>query len=125
MVKKQPVVEKKQAEKGKKKSVKKEKPLVIDAIGQAMSAGVGLALKTRDEAKKFANDLIKKAELSEKEGKKFIDDLLKRYDTSREKLEDKVEKAVKDIVGRSGLVTKDELEEIKEELKKLKGPSAE
>jgi polyhydroxyalkanoate synthesis regulator phasin len=125
MVKKQPVVEKKQPVKGKRKSAKKEKPLIIDVIEQAMSASVGLALKTRDEVKKFADDFIKKAELSEKEGKKFIDDLLKRYNKSREKLEDKVEKTVKDIVSRSSLVTKDELEEIKAELKKLKETSAE
>ena len=49
---------------------------------------------------------------------------MKRYDQSREKMEEKVEKAVKDIVSRSGLVTKDEFEEIKEEIKKLQKTSA-
>jgi polyhydroxyalkanoate synthesis regulator phasin len=125
MVKKQPVAEKKQPVKGKRKSAKTEKPFIVDVIEQAMSASVGLALKTRDEAKKFADDFIKKAELSEKEGKKFIEDLLKRYDKSREKLEERVEKTVRDIVSRSGLATKDELEEIKAELKKLKETAAE
>ena len=125
MEKKQPVVEKKQPVKGRKKSVKKGKPLIIDVIEQAMFASVGLVLKTRDEVKKFAGDFIKKAEFSEKEGKKFIDDFLKRYDKSREKLEDKVEKAVRDVVNRASLATKDELEEIKAEIKKLKNTSAE
>jgi polyhydroxyalkanoate synthesis regulator phasin len=53
-----------------------------------------------------------------------LDGFLKRYDKSREKLEEKVEKAVKDVIGRSGLATKDELEEIKAEIKKLKKSSA-
>jgi polyhydroxyalkanoate synthesis regulator phasin len=125
VMEKKPVAEKKQPVKGKKKAVKKGKPFIVDMIEQAMLASVGLALKTRDEVKKYADDFIKKAEMSEKEGKKFVDDLLKRYDKSKEKLEDKVEKAVKDVLNRASLATKDELEEIKAELKKLKKPSAE
>ncbi len=122
-MKKQPVKEKKQPVKGRKKTVKKKPPL-FDVVEQAMFTGVGLALKTKDEVRKLAKDFAKKAELSEEEGKKFIDDYLKRYDKSREKLEEKVEKTVREVVGRTGLVTKDELEEIKTEIKKLKKASA-
>ena len=121
MEKKQPVKEKKQPVKAQKKPVKtKKKPVIIDVIEQAMFASVGVALKTKVEVRKLAKDFVKKAELSENEGKKFIDGFLKRYDKSREMLEEKVEKAVKDVVSRSSLVTKDELAEIKAEIKKLK-----
>jgi polyhydroxyalkanoate synthesis regulator phasin len=124
VMEKKPVAEKKQSVKGKKKAVKKGKPFIVDMIEQAMLASVGLALKTRDEVKKYADDFIKKAEMSEREGKKFVDDLLKRYDKSKGKLEDKVEKAVKDVINRASLATKDELEEIKAEIKKLKKTSS-
>ena len=120
---KQPVKEKKQPVKGRTKAVKK-KPAIMDVVEQAMFTGVGLALKTKNEVKKIARDIAKKAELSEEEGKKFVDDYLKRYDTSREKLEEKVEKTVKDVVSRASLVTKDELKKIKEEIKKLKKAAA-
>lgn len=123
MEKKTPVKEKKQPVKGRKKPVKK-KAGILDVVEQAMFTSVGMALKTKDDVRKFAGDFVKKAELSENEGKKFIDGFLKRYDKSREKLEEKVEKAVKDVIGRSGLATKDELEEIKAEIKKLKKSSA-
>lgn len=123
MAKKQPVKDKDQTVKGRKKLFKK-KPVVIDVIEQALFTSVGLALKTRGEVRKFAKDFVEKAELSENEGKKFIDDYLKRYDNAREKLEEKVENAVKAVVSRSSLVTRDEFEEIKKEIKKLKKASA-
>ena len=123
MEKKQPVKEKKQPVKGKKKAVKK-KPGIFDTVEQTMFAGVGLVLKTKGEVRKLAKDFAKQAELSEKEGKKFVDDFLKRYDKSRGKLEEKVEKTVKDVINRSGLATKGELDEIKAEIKKLKKSAA-
>ena len=122
--KRRDVMEKKQPVKEKKKPAKKKKPAIIDVVEQAMFTSVGLALKTKDEVRKLARDFVKTAELSEGEGKKFIDDYLKRYDKSREKLEEKVEKVIKDVVNRSNLATKDELEEIKAEIKKLKKATA-
>ena len=123
MAKKQPVKDKNQPVKERKKLFKK-KPAVIDVIEQALFTSVGLALKTKAEVRNFARDFVKQAELSENEGKKFIDDFLKRYDNAREKFEEKVENVVKAVVSRSSLVTRDEFEEIKKEIKKLKKVSA-
>jgi polyhydroxyalkanoate synthesis regulator phasin len=89
-------------------------------IEQTAFTSIGLALKSKAEVREFAKDFVRKVDLSEREGKKFIEGLLKRSDKAREKLEEKVEKIVRDIVSRSGLTTKDELEEIKAEIKKLK-----
>ena len=115
MAKKQPVKEKKKLLK---------KPAVIDVIEQALFTSVGLVLKTKDEVREFAKDFVKKAELSENEGKKFVDDVLKQYGNSRKKFEEKVESKVKNIVKRASLVTRDEFEEIKKEIKKLQKASA-
>ena len=71
---------------------------MIDLIKKTMMAGIGLALKTRDEVEELARDLVKKGSMSEQEGKNFLDDLLKRYDEAKEKLEDKVEKTVKEFL---------------------------
>ena len=110
---------------GKKEPAKEKKRFfIIYLIEQALFTSVGLVLKTKDEVRELAKDFVKKAELAENEGKKFIDDFLKRYGKSREKLEEKVESRVKDIVSRSSLVTRDEFEEIKKEIKKLQKTSA-
>ncbi|MEW6077619.1 MAG: hypothetical protein AB1724_07405 [Thermodesulfobacteriota bacterium] len=93
---------------------------MLDLVKKMVFASIGMVLKTKEEVEEMARDFVKKAELSENEGKKFINDFLKRYDESREKLEEKVEKSVKDVLSRSSLATKDELTEIKEEIKKLK-----
>ena len=93
---------------------------MFDLIKKSMLAGIGLALKTKDEVEEFAKELVKKEKMSEKEGKKFFDDLLSRYDETRSKLEEKLEKTVKDILKKANLVTADELKELKNEIKELK-----
>ena len=93
---------------------------MLELIKKAMYSGIGMALKTKTEVEAFAQDFVKKTELSEAEGKQFVDDFLKRYDESRDKLEEKIEKSVKEILGKTNVASRDELAEIKEEIKKLK-----
>ena len=93
---------------------------MIDLIKKTMMAGIGLALKTRDEVEEQVKDLVKKGTMSEQEGKKFLDDLLKRYDDARDKLEERVETAVKKFLKKADIVTGDELKALKKEIRELK-----
>jgi len=93
---------------------------VIDLIKKTMMAGIGLALKTRDEADDLVKDLVKRGTMSEQEGKKFLDDLLKRYDEARDKLEERVEANVKKFLKKADIVTGDELKALKKEIRELK-----
>ncbi len=93
---------------------------MLELIKKAMYSGIGMALKTKAEVEEFAKDFVKKTELSESEGKQFVDDFLKRYDESRDKLEEKIEKSVKDVLSKTNVASRDELAEIKAEIKKLK-----
>lgn len=97
---------------------------MFDLMKKMMFAGIGLALKTKDEVEEFAGDLVKRAELSENEGKKFINDFLKRYDESKEKLEERVDQTVKEVLGKADIPTRQELAELKDEIKKLRKTSA-
>lgn len=83
-------------------------------------AGIGLALKTRDEVEELARDLSKKGSLSEQEGKRFLDELLKRYDDARGKLEERVEESVKKFLKKADIVTSEELKALKKEIRELK-----
>lgn len=93
---------------------------MIDLIKKTMMAGIGLALKTRDEVEELARDLSKKGSMSEQEGKRFLDDLLKRYDDAKDKLEDRVEETVKKLLKKADIVTSEELKALKKEIRELK-----
>lgn len=93
---------------------------MIDLIKKTMMAGIGLALKTRDEVEDLVKDLVKKGNMNEQEGKKFLDELLDRYDEAKEKMEERVEKMVKDFLKKADVVTGDELKALKKEIRELK-----
>ena len=93
---------------------------MIDLIKKTMMAGIGLALKTRDEVEDLVKDLVKKGSMNEQEGKKFLDELLSRYDEAKVKMEERVEKMVKDFLKKADVVTGDELKALKKEIRELK-----
>ena len=93
---------------------------MFDFIQKSMLAGIGLALKTKDEVEELAKDLEKKLNLSEKDGKQFLKDLEDKYDDAQSKLEKRVEQSVKELLKKMDIVTKDELKGLKKEIRELK-----
>lgn len=91
-----------------------------DVIKKAMLAGIGFALKTKDELEDIVKDYVKKEEMSEKEGKQFLDDLHNRYDEARQKLEEKIEKTVSRILKKADIATAKDIAGLKDEISKLK-----
>jgi polyhydroxyalkanoate synthesis regulator phasin len=93
---------------------------VFELIKKSMLAGIGLALKTKDEVEDFAKELVKTEKMSEKEGKKFLDDLLKRYDEAKNKWGEMVEQSVRDMLKKANVVTAEQLEDLRKEIRELK-----
>ena len=93
---------------------------MFDLIKKTMLTGIGLALKTKDEVENLAEDLIKQGKLSETEGKKFLEEIKGKYEDSQKKLEKRVEKTVKELLKKGNLVTSDELNALKKEIRELK-----
>ncbi len=93
---------------------------MFNLIKKAMFTGIGLALKTKDEVKDLAEELLKRGEVSEKEGKEFLDELQERYDDAQNKLEQRVENIVKKLIKKADLVTAEELKGLKKEIRELK-----
>ena len=91
-----------------------------DLIKKTLLAGVGLALKTWDEVDDLAKELVEKGKMTEKEGSKFVQELQNRYDETQKKLEERVEKTVKDFLKKANVVTTDELKAVKKEVRELK-----
>jgi polyhydroxyalkanoate synthesis regulator phasin len=103
-----------------KHSIKKRRFVVFELIKKSMLAGIGLALKTKDEVEDFAKELVKTEKMSEKEGKKFLDDLLKRYDEAKNKWGEMVEQSVRDMLKKANVVTAEQLEDLRKEIRELK-----
>ena len=93
---------------------------MFELLKKSVLTGIGLALKTREEAEDLVREIINQGELSEQEGRKFLEDLLQRYDESRMKLEDKIEKSVREFLKKADVVTGDELKALKKEIRDLK-----
>ena len=93
---------------------------MLNIIKKSLLTGIGLALIAKDEVEELAKEFVKKGEMSESEGLKFLDDLQKRYDQTQKKLEEKVEKAVREFMKRADVVTGDELKGLKKEIRDLK-----
>ena len=93
---------------------------MLDLVKKSMLASVGLALKAWDEVEELANDMVDKGKMTEQEGRKFMDELQGRYQDTQKKLEERVEKSVKDILKKADVVTQDELKALKKEIRDLK-----
>lgn len=93
---------------------------VMDIAKKALLTGIGLALTAKDEAEDLAKEFEKKLNLNEEEGKKFFKDIQKRYEDTQSKLEERVEKSVKEFLKKADIVTSDELKALKKEIRDLK-----
>ncbi len=100
--------------------VQKRRLFMLNIIKKSMLTGIGLALIAKDEVEDLAKELVNKGKMSENEGTKFLEDLQKRYDQTQQKLEEKVQKAVKDFMKKADVVTGDELKGLKKEIRELK-----
>ena len=93
---------------------------MLELLKKSMTFGIGVAVKTKEEIEAFAKEVINQGKMSEQEGRRFVDDLFKRYEDSKKFLEEKVEKLVQDILKKSDIATRKELDALKQEVRELK-----
>ncbi|WP_319521132.1 hypothetical protein [uncultured Desulfosarcina sp.] len=93
---------------------------MFDLVRKSMLAGVGLALKAWDEVEDLAKEVAEQSKMTEKEGRKFIDELQSRYEDAQKKLEERVEKSVKELLKKADVVTQEDLKGLKKEIRDLK-----
>ena len=93
---------------------------MIDQFRKALSTGVDLALKTWAEVEAMGKDMIKKAQLPEKEAKDFLNGLKKTYEHTQQKVEDRINQLVKDVLKKADIPTSDEVKALKREVQGLK-----
>jgi polyhydroxyalkanoate synthesis regulator phasin len=93
---------------------------MLELVKRTMLTGIGLALVAKDELVDLAKDIEQKMEMSESDGKKFLDEVKMKYDEAQDKLEDRVEATVKEILKKMDVVTGEEIKGLKKEIRDLK-----
>ncbi|MBW2176222.1 MAG: phasin family protein [Deltaproteobacteria bacterium] len=93
---------------------------MLEFFKKSMLTGVGLALKTWDEVEALGKELEEKGQMPQEEAKKFITELRKKYEETQAKLEQRVEKSVKEFLKKADIVTSEDLKGLKKEIRELK-----
>ena len=93
---------------------------MIDLLKKTMVSSVGLALMAKDEAENMAHEWVRQSKMTEEEGKKFIEEILIKYGETQDKLEERVGKSVKEFLKKVDVVTGEEFNKLKKEIRELK-----
>ena len=92
----------------------------VDLFKKTMLTGVGLALKGKDEIEELFKEFEEKLNLKDEDGRSFLAEFKNKLDETQDKLEQRVEKAVKEFMKKADLVTGEELKALKKEVRELK-----
>jgi len=93
---------------------------MLDFIKKSMLTGIGIAMKTRDELEEWVREIVKKGEMSETEGRSFLEDLKNKSKEAQKDFEDKIESKFKELLKKADIATRDEVNDLKNEIEALK-----
>jgi polyhydroxyalkanoate synthesis regulator phasin len=99
--------------------LRKEDLAMFDALRKAVLFGTGLAVMTTEKMKDFAEELVKRGEMSEKEAKEALKEWMEKSKKARKDMEEKTESTVNNVLNRMNIPSRSELDELKERLAKL------
>ena len=92
----------------------------VDLFKKTMLTGVGLALKGKDELEELFKEFEEKLNFKDEDGRSFLAEFKSKLDETQDKLEQRVEKAVREFMKKADLVTGAELKALKKEIRELK-----
>jgi polyhydroxyalkanoate synthesis regulator phasin len=81
--------------------------------------GIGVISLTQEKIEEFSQEMIKKGEMSKEEGKKFVKDVLSEKEKQMKDIENKINKRVKETLGKSGVVMKSDFAALERKIEKL------
>ncbi len=81
--------------------------------------GIGVISLTQEKIEEFSQEMIKKGEMSKEEGKKFVKDVLSEKEKQMKDIENKINKRVKETLGKGGVVMKSDIAALERKIEKL------
>jgi len=88
---------------------------------KVMLATIGAVALAQEEAEAFIRKLIDRGEIAEKDGRKMMDDLKDKRQKKAKNAEDEMESRVSQILERTGVPTKSDIEALSEKITELTG----
>lgn len=93
---------------------------VVDLFKKTMLTGVGLALRGKDELEELFKEFEEKLNPKDEDSRNFLSEFKSKLEETQDKLEQRVEQAVKKFMKKADLVTGEELNALKNEIRELK-----
>ena len=84
-----------------------------------MLATIGAVALAQEEAEAFIKKLIERGEIAEKDGRKMMDDLKEKRQKKTKGAEDELENRVSQILERTGVPTKSDINSLSEKISAL------
>jgi len=92
----------------------------VDLFKKTMLTGVGLALRGKDEIEELFKEFEEKLNPKDEDSRNFLTEFKSKLEETQDKLEQRVEQAVKKFMKKADLVTGEELNALKKEIRELK-----
>ncbi len=80
--------------------------------------GLGAAFLAKDKLMEHLKELEKRGEISKEDAKKFVQDAKERAQKEEEEFDSHIKKKLKETIQEMGLVTKEDIEELKATIQK-------
>lgn len=90
-----------------------------NTLKKSLALGLGIAASTKEQAEKIVKELVEKGELSKEESKELVNELVKKGEETQKEIDARVDRKLKKVIRELNLVTKDELEELKQRIEAL------
>lgn len=90
-----------------------------EIIEKGVLTTIGIGLLVLEKADEIIKDMVDKGKILPDEGKQFLDDFTKQVNQEKEDLKSKIDKTVHSALKDVGLATKEEVNNLVSEVKKL------
>jgi len=91
-----------------------------DLVDTLLKAGIGLFAMTEEKVKKFVDELVEKGEISGSRSKTLAEEIAKRFEKGREEWTNRFGQEMRKILSGLDIPTRSEVEMIKEDLREIK-----
>ncbi|MGR5875268.1 phasin family protein [Bacillus pacificus] len=81
-----------------------------------MALGLGMIATTQEQAKKIADELVKRGELSQEESKEFVKEMYEKGKETKLELEQLINTKTKEVLGELNLATKEDIQRLEQRI---------
>ncbi|GFN30985.1 phasin family protein [Paenibacillus xylaniclasticus] len=87
-----------------------------DLFSKAVSFGLGAAIATKEQAEKLVEELVNKGEVNKSESKQLVDELLRKGREVQASIDARVKEYVRSALNEANLTTKDDYNQLKQQI---------